>query len=118
MCVCVGVVVVGVVSQFRLSERAAVGRGFCEGNALQFVLPPGPRAVVEAAAAAAPHAQVLPEQLVHPFLTVPLAGRLADTYEPTIALLWGSYHGRANELPVSMAPPLKAPKAFGQADAF
>lgn len=59
------------------------------GNALQFVLPPDPghRDVVEPAAAAAPHAQVLPEQLVHPFLIVPFAGRFPDAYEPAVALL-------------------------------
>lgn len=67
------------------------GAGLCESNrdTLQFVLPPNPsyRDVGEPAAAAAPHAQVLPEQLVHPFLTVPFAGRFPDTYEPTISLL-------------------------------
>lgn len=86
-------------SQFQL-ERAAenmtwlievTGAGFCEDNrnTLQFVLPPNPinRDAGEPAAAAAPHAQVLPEQLVHPFLTVPFAGRLPDTYEPTVSLL-------------------------------
>lgn len=58
-------------------------------DALQFVLPPHAsyRDVVEPAAAAAPHAQVLPEQLVHPLLTVPFAGRFPDAYKAAVALL-------------------------------
>lgn len=84
-----------VTSHFKLEWAAGnmIGRGNWGGesnrNTLQFVLPPHPsyRVVGEPATAAAPHAQVLPEQLVHTFLTVPFTGWFPDTYEPAVALL-------------------------------
>lgn len=102
--------------------RVTAGSGGGEGEesrgtGSQFVLPPDSShgGAVEPAAAAAPHAQVLSEQLVHTFLTVPFAGRFPNAYKAAVALLqWP--HGRANQLPVAVAPSLKAAEAFGQDD--